>query len=99
MDFYGVTMKSGGLLSQKEGPLRVFTATDGGVAGALDSVDGNLLTDLDAAVVVTATKVYFYSLDDNSGVGEAIPDIIAPDTNPGTKRWILLNVHRAMYSP
>ena len=99
MDFYGITMKSGGILSQKEGPLRVFTAYDGGAAGALDSVDGNLLSDLDAAIVVTADKVYFYSLDADSAAGESPPDIIAPDNNPGDKRWILLQVHRAMYSP
>jgi len=99
MDCYGLEIQSGGILSQKTGPFRVFTATDGGAAGALDSVDGNLLTDLDAAIVVTVDKIYFYSLDDDSAAPEDIPDVIAPDNNPGNKRWILLQVHRAMYSP
>lgn len=61
----------------------------GGATGALDAIDGAGLADLDAAMVQTDGKVYFYSLDSTSGAAEASPGIIAPDTNPGTKRWIL----------
>ncbi len=65
----------------------------GGADGALDKIDGTDLADLDAAVVVTATKVYIYSLDATSGAAEGSPDVIKPDTNAGTKRWILKTEH------
>jgi hypothetical protein len=55
-----------------------YIALTGGADGALDSLDGSLLKDGDAAyVVIPSTKVtYVYTLDDN---------------NAGTKRWIRTN--------
>ena len=64
----------------------------GGATGALDAIDGAGLVDLDSAIVQTDGNVYFYSLDAISGAAESSPDIISPDTNAGTKRWVLQNV-------
>lgn len=69
----------------------VFAATSltGGVLGSLDSIDGDLLTDKDIAIVgIQGSGVREYILDATSGAAESSPEIIAPDTNPGTKRWI-----------
>jgi len=67
------------------------TALTGGTADALDSIDGALLAHDDVAfVLVAATNTsYVYRLDSGSGALEASPDVIAPDLNAGTKRWIL----------
>ncbi len=62
----------------------------GGTDGMLDDLDGANLTDGDGAFVITASNSYVYILDDDSGAGESSPDVIAPDDNPGTKRWILV---------
>lgn len=63
-------------------------ATDltGGGAGALDAIDGNDLNDKDRTFVVKAYESYVYELDADSGEGESGVEIIAPDTNAGTKR-------------
>lgn len=71
---------------------KYWPATDltGGGFGALDNIDGDLLVDGDAAIVVVPSgAVYFYSLDASSGAAESPPNIIAPDVNPGTKRWLI----------
>jgi hypothetical protein len=66
----------------------------GGVAGSLDNLDGATLADLDIAMVgQMGVDAKFYILDADSGVAESSPDIISPDLNPGTKRWILLGVY------
>jgi len=65
------------------------TSLTGNVAGALDYIDGDDLLDGDGAFVITDGISYQYRLDDDSGLSESSPRIIAPDTNPGTKRWIL----------
>lgn len=64
----------------------------GGGTGALDAINGTLLGDGDAAMVQTDGTVYFYHLDASSGAAESSPDIISPDTNAGTKRWILQSI-------
>ncbi len=63
----------------------------GGTDGDLDNIDGAGLTDQDGAVVITATGTYTYILDDDSGAAESSPDVIEPDANAGTKRWILIS--------
>lgn len=69
------------------------TSLTGGGTGALDIiVDGADLADLDGAVVITASNIYTYSLDADSGLAESSPDIISPDANAGDKRWILTSV-------
>lgn len=69
------------------------TSLTGGGAGALDGlVDGDELADLDGAVVITLNYALFYLLDADSGAAESSPIVIAPDLNPGTKRWILTGI-------
>ena len=65
------------------------TAKTGGGADALDAIDGDSLTDKDVAIVLENDTFYFYILDDDASGTESDPGIINPDTNPGTKSWIL----------
>lgn len=67
-----------------------LAALIGGGIGALDRIDGALLNDGDAAQVTIAGGVYNYHLNAASGAAENSPYVIAPDTNPGTKRWVLV---------
>lgn len=74
------------------------TALTGGGSGALDAIDGDdadgggtPLADGDMALVATSGFIYFFVLDATSGAAEDSPDIIAPDANAGTKRWIRKN--------
>ena len=67
---------------------RGATSLTGGATGALDAYDGTDLQDLDRATVVTATTKYEYVLDVDSAASESSPEVIAPDTNAGNKRWI-----------
>lgn len=60
----------------------------GGADGALDAIDGAELNDGDRAIGVMDGQVVFYILDATSGVAESSPEIIAPDSNAITKRWI-----------
>lgn len=62
----------------------------GGAATALDSFDGESLLDKDRAFTIVGDVLYVHELDDDSGAAENSPAIIAPDTNAGDKRWILL---------
>ena len=67
-----------------------FELLTGGSALALDSVDGNSLMDKDRSFTIVGDALYVHQLDADSGLAENSPAIIAPDTNAGTKRWILL---------
>jgi hypothetical protein len=69
-------------------------ALTGGGTGALDAIDGNNIADGDAAFVVDATSdiIYIYTCNGSSGAAESSPDIISPDSNAGTKRWILVEL-------
>jgi hypothetical protein len=68
----------------------VKTALTGGGGSALDGINGAVLNDGDVAQVRTSENIlYDYSLDADSGAAESSPDVIAPDTNPGNKRWML----------
>jgi len=68
------------------------TATIGGGSGALDAIDGALLTDGDGAIVINASGFGIYRLNATSGASESDPDVVSPDTNAGDKRWLLLSV-------
>jgi len=73
----------------------VKTALTGGAAGALDEVDGDTLVDGDTALVVVGNApgiAYIYVLDDDGAAGESSPTVIVPDTNPGTKNWVLASI-------
>lgn len=65
------------------------TALTGGGATALDYIDGSLLAEGDWAFVDVSSTLYVYKLNATSGAAESSPDVISPDTNAGTKRWIL----------
>lgn len=65
----------------------------GGTSDCLDDIDGALLSDGDHAFVVTATSSYVYILDDDAGGSEDSPWRIQPDSNAGTKMWILVDPH------
>lgn len=65
------------------------TGFTGGAATALDSIDGAGLTDGDFAIVSVSGVHYLYKLDADSAATETSPSVIAPDSNAGTKRWIL----------
>jgi hypothetical protein len=65
------------------------TTLTGGAATALDYIDGTGLVDGDIAFVFIGGVLYVYKLNATSGAAESSPWIIAPDTNAGTKRWIL----------
>lgn len=67
------------------------TVLTGGTSDALDGIDGNNLFGGELAFVHTAAKLlYTYQLNATSGQSESSPDIIAPDSNAGAKRWELL---------
>ena len=69
-----------------------FTELTGGGEDALDLYDGDYLSNHDMAIVNDGDNVYFYTLNAGSGAAEASPYVIAPDTNAGTKRWVLLGI-------
>ena len=67
-----------------------------GGGDCLDGIDGNDLTAGDGALVSmdagsTTPQVYIYRLY-ASNADESDPIVIAPDSNPGTLRWHLVNV-------
>lgn len=62
----------------------------GGLDGYLDDIDGNDISGGDAVLVVESDgQSFFYRCDASSGASENDPAVITPDSNPGTKRWIL----------
>ena len=64
----------------------------GGGDGALDSFDGDTLTNGDPSVTVDATamRVFFHRLNATSGEDHNPPKVVEPATNPGDKRWELI---------
>lgn len=70
-----------------------FSSLTGGGVDSLDSFSGSLLFDGDIAITFDHTNdlVYVHLLDDDSGAAENSPNIIKPDNNAGTKRWVLKN--------
>ena len=70
-----------------------LTALTGGISGALDYMDGGLLSDGDTAEVRTSAGVFEYRLNASSGESESSPSIVTPDSNAGTKAWELQAVN------
>lgn len=75
---------------------RPYIGRSGGTDGCLDLEDGALLKDGDFAIVVTSQGAYVYQLDEDSGLAESDPTVIAPDTNAGSKRWILKDAYNSV---
>ena len=73
-----------------------YSSLTGGGAGALDSLDGAALFDGDFALVMASGVLYSYVLDEDSGLAESSPLVIAPDANAGVKRWIMLQSSAAI---
>ena len=71
------------------------TTLTGGGTDSLDGINGATLFNNDVALVMDSGITYEYILDSTSGQTESPPEIIAPDTNPGTKRWILQLIYSA----
>jgi hypothetical protein len=70
-----------------------FSSLTGGVDDSyLDFFDGDDLTDGDFAFGIVSGKHHAYILDATSGASENSPYVVSPDTNPGTKRWILVSL-------
>lgn len=65
----------------------------GGGHGALDRINGDNLNDMDFALTNVDGEIYLHNLDAASGAAEDSPEVISPDTNAGTKRWILANLN------
>lgn len=68
------------------------TGLTGGTDDDLDGVDGADLAGAENALVIVGDNeadVFVYTLDPDSGAAEDVPHVIAPDSNPGDKRWIL----------
>lgn len=65
------------------------TGLTGGTDGDVDKIDGSVLNDGDTCVATVTDTVYEYRLNASSGAAESSPDVISPDSNAGTKRWIL----------
>jgi hypothetical protein len=74
------------------------TSLTGGESGALDVIDGDDLADQDAALVVTSSNFYVYTLDADSAINEDSPNVIKPDSNAGDKRWIMVSQWGAIQS-
>jgi hypothetical protein len=67
-----------------------------GGGDCLDGIDGASLADGDGAFVIRDNsgtyEGYIYRLEETA-VAESSPDVIAPDSNAGNKRWRLVNIH------
>lgn len=68
----------------------------------LDGIDGDSLTAGDGAIVIldagsNVPWVYIYRLHE-SGDAESSPSIVSPDSNPGNKRWHLVNIYGTSFS-
>ena len=66
------------------------TAITGGGASALDGIVDSGLLDGDFAFVTVGSAFYIFLYDDDSGLAENSPFVIAPDdVGAGSGRWIL----------
>lgn len=75
-------------------PLKAYWASVrlGGGTGASDKIDGADLADKDGLILLESTDTArFYWLDDDASASEG-EGATNPDTNPGTKSWLLLGI-------
>jgi len=73
-----------------------------GGGDCLDGIDGDDITIGDGAAVArdagsTEPEIYFYRAY-GSSASESSPFVIAPDTDPGTKRWHLVKVYAKSFN-
>lgn len=76
-----------------------YKGLTGGVDGALDSLDGSVLKEGDAAIVINPTtrKMDVLTVDDDSAADEDSPRVIKPDTNAGDKRFCKVKLHDGIH--
>jgi hypothetical protein len=86
-----------GLAIQAQAVTTVYTKTalTAGTSTSLDGIDGAGLAGGDMAIVTLSGSIYFYVLDASNSGSESSPDLITPNSNPGTKRWVLQAVYGA----
>lgn len=60
-----------------------------GTTGAMKSIDGDDLSDLDMCFTLDSGTLRIYQLDEDSALPESSPSVVAPTDNAGDKRWIL----------
>jgi len=78
--------------------LYIKTALIGGTVNSLDGINGTLLNANDVGLVFTNNVMYPYLLNALSTRTESSPSIITPDSNAGTKRWLLQTPTTVTYS-
>jgi hypothetical protein len=66
------------------------TSLTGGATNALDAINGQNLSDGDKAIVITTADTYHFNLDSDASGTETSPGVINPDSNAGTKSWMLV---------
>lgn len=71
-----------------------YTGLTGGGAEALDSLDGALFKEGDAAVVINNASAYFL-VGANNSANEASPDVITPDANNSGRRWVRVDPYHS----
>jgi hypothetical protein len=59
-----------------------------GTTGAMVSIDGTALVDLDICLTLDGSILRVYQLDEDSGAAVSSPTIISPTANAGAKRWL-----------
>ena len=61
---------------------------------SLDEIDGQDLNDGDLAIVCDGSdRFIFYELDATIGGAESDPELIEPNDNSGSKRWVAQNAY------
>lgn len=65
---------------------------------SLKSYDGSILENGDAAIVFTQANTRIYNLVADSGALEDTHKIIAPQSNAGLKRWVLVSFEESIFS-
>ena len=65
----------------------------GGTSGDMDNIEGGNVSNGDGILLIdTNEEAGLYTLDSTSGATESSPSIISPDTDAGTKRWLLTTI-------
>jgi len=65
------------------------TGLTGGLSSTLDGIDGNTIKDGDICFTFEGGRTFIHIADIDGGESESSPDVIVPDTNPGSINWKL----------
>lgn len=76
--------------AEQEGLFHAMGGLTGGCDSCLDNIPGSILADGNVAIAKDSNDLFYeYELDDDLSGTETTPAIINPDTNAGTKSWVL----------